>query len=105
MAAGAAAAALGREGGEDAFRRLFRFYRQHDAADLRGVVDFSVLLLFSGPAGCLGPEEVGRDRKGSGCASPTRGTCGQNWGSLPLGEVSFPVVSTTIWFSHEQESL
>lgn len=41
MAAGAAAAALGREGGEDAFRRLFRFYRQRDAADLRGVVDFS----------------------------------------------------------------
>lgn len=39
MAAGAAA--LGREGGEDAFRRLFRFYRQRDAADLRGVVDFS----------------------------------------------------------------
>ncbi|XP_047915643.2 nucleic acid dioxygenase ALKBH1 [Anser cygnoides] len=41
MAAGAAAAALGREGGEDAFRRLFRFYRQRDASDLRGVVDFS----------------------------------------------------------------
>uniref|UniRef100_A0A8C5J8R9 Uncharacterized protein n=1 Tax=Junco hyemalis TaxID=40217 RepID=A0A8C5J8R9_JUNHY len=28
-------------GGEDAFRRLFRFYRQRDASDLRGVVDFS----------------------------------------------------------------
>lgn len=38
----AAAAALTREGGEDAFRRLFRFYRQRDASDLRGVVDFSV---------------------------------------------------------------
>ncbi|XP_040455548.1 nucleic acid dioxygenase ALKBH1 isoform X1 [Falco naumanni] len=37
-----AAAALTREGGEDAFRRLFRFYRQRDASDLRGVVDFSV---------------------------------------------------------------
>lgn len=37
----AAAAALTREGGEDAFRRLFRFYRQRDASDLRGVVDFS----------------------------------------------------------------
>lgn len=36
-----AAAALTREGGEDAFRRLFRFYRQRDASDLRGVVDFS----------------------------------------------------------------
>lgn len=36
------AAALTREGGEDAFRRLFRFYRQRDASDLRGVVDFSV---------------------------------------------------------------
>lgn len=35
------AAALTREGGEDAFRRLFRFYRQRDASDLRGVVDFS----------------------------------------------------------------
>ncbi|XP_064919888.1 nucleic acid dioxygenase ALKBH1 isoform X2 [Columba livia] len=41
MAAGAAAA-LTREGGEDAFRRLFRLYRQRDASDLRGVVDFSV---------------------------------------------------------------
>ncbi|XP_054256271.1 nucleic acid dioxygenase ALKBH1 [Indicator indicator] len=37
-----AAAALTREGGEDAFRRLFRFYRQRDVSDLRGVVDFSV---------------------------------------------------------------
>ncbi|XP_039245606.1 nucleic acid dioxygenase ALKBH1 isoform X2 [Pipra filicauda] len=37
----AAAAALTREGGEDAFRRLFRFYRQRDVSDLRGVVDFS----------------------------------------------------------------
>ncbi|NXH40944.1 ALKB1 dioxygenase, partial [Dicaeum eximium] len=36
-----AAAALTREGGEDAFRRLFRFYRQRDASDLKGVVDFS----------------------------------------------------------------
>ncbi|XP_057284670.1 nucleic acid dioxygenase ALKBH1 [Pezoporus wallicus] len=42
MAKMAAAAALSREGGEDAFRRLFRFYRQRDASDLRGVVDFSV---------------------------------------------------------------
>ncbi|XP_065491409.1 nucleic acid dioxygenase ALKBH1 isoform X2 [Caloenas nicobarica] len=41
MAAGAAAA-LTREGGEDAFRRLFRLYRQRDVSDLRGVVDFSV---------------------------------------------------------------
>uniref|UniRef100_A0A8B9PA90 Uncharacterized protein n=1 Tax=Apteryx owenii TaxID=8824 RepID=A0A8B9PA90_APTOW len=41
MAAGAAAAAFTREGGEDAFRRLFRFYRQRDVSDLRGVVDFS----------------------------------------------------------------
>lgn len=37
----AAAAALGREGGEDAFRRLFRFYRRRDASELRGVLDFS----------------------------------------------------------------
>ncbi|XP_006028609.1 nucleic acid dioxygenase ALKBH1 isoform X2 [Alligator sinensis] len=35
------AAALAREGGEDAFRRLFRFYRRRDGLDLRGVVDFS----------------------------------------------------------------
>uniref|UniRef100_A0A663MA39 Nucleic acid dioxygenase ALKBH1 n=1 Tax=Athene cunicularia TaxID=194338 RepID=A0A663MA39_ATHCN len=37
-----AAAILGAGGGWDAFRRLFRFYRQRDALDLRGVVDFSV---------------------------------------------------------------
>ncbi|NWU98236.1 ALKB1 dioxygenase, partial [Upupa epops] len=36
------AAALTRDGGEDVFRRLFRFYRQRDAVDLRAVVDFSV---------------------------------------------------------------
>lgn len=57
MAAGAAAAALGREGGEDAFRRLFRFYRQRDAKDLRGVLDFSA------PGGqvtaCAGPGSLG----------------------------------------------
>ncbi|KAM7163875.1 nucleic acid dioxygenase ALKBH1 [Macrochelys suwanniensis] len=42
--AAAAAAALAREGGEDAFRRLFRFYRRRDlrgGPDLRGVIDFS----------------------------------------------------------------
>ncbi|XP_006116054.3 nucleic acid dioxygenase ALKBH1 [Pelodiscus sinensis] len=40
----AAAAALAREGGEDAFRRLFRFYRRRDlrgGPDLPGVIDFS----------------------------------------------------------------
>ncbi|XP_038260570.1 nucleic acid dioxygenase ALKBH1 [Dermochelys coriacea] len=40
----AAAAGLAREGTEDAFRRLFRFYRRRDlrgGPDLRGVIDFS----------------------------------------------------------------
>ncbi|CAM5151804.1 unnamed protein product [Natator depressus] len=44
MAAAAAAAALAREGTEDAFRRLFRFYRRRDlrgGPDLRAVIDFS----------------------------------------------------------------
>lgn len=42
--AAAAAAALAREGREDAFRRLFRFYRRRDlrgGPDLRAVIDFS----------------------------------------------------------------
>lgn len=47
-----AAAALTREGGEDAFRRLFRFYRQREPSDLRGVVDFTV------PGGQVTPDSA-----------------------------------------------
>ncbi|XP_077179460.1 nucleic acid dioxygenase ALKBH1 [Paroedura picta] len=38
MAAGSVAA---REGGEDAFRQLFRFYRRWESSDATGVIDFS----------------------------------------------------------------
>ncbi|XP_054826423.1 nucleic acid dioxygenase ALKBH1 [Eublepharis macularius] len=38
MAAGTAAA---REGGEDAFRQLFRFYRRWEGSDRAGLIDFS----------------------------------------------------------------
>ncbi|KAJ6636882.1 hypothetical protein lerEdw1_013931 [Lerista edwardsae] len=38
MAAGRAVAL---EGGEDAFRRLFRVYRRREGSDLTGVIDFS----------------------------------------------------------------
>lgn len=38
MAAGTVAA---REGGEDAFRQLFRFYRRWEGSDAAGVIDFS----------------------------------------------------------------
>ncbi|XP_053143342.1 nucleic acid dioxygenase ALKBH1 [Hemicordylus capensis] len=37
----AASRVAAREGGEDAFRRLFRFYRRREGLDLTGVIDFS----------------------------------------------------------------
>lgn len=73
---GKMAAALGSvatlvtEPGEDAFRKLFRFYRQSrpGTADLGGVIDFSAAQAARGPG--PGAHKV---RRGAARASPTSG--------------------------------
>uniref|UniRef100_A0A8B9NLJ9 Uncharacterized protein n=1 Tax=Accipiter nisus TaxID=211598 RepID=A0A8B9NLJ9_9AVES len=62
----AAATSLARPPRPDAFRRLFRFYRQRDASDLRGVVDFSRQARPGSPwAGC--PRGYGALPEGTSC--------------------------------------
>lgn len=69
-AAVASLATVATEPGEDAFRKLFRFYRQsrRGTADLGAVIDFSTAHVARGPS--PGVPKVQREECGARCPAP-----------------------------------